>query len=136
MNKVILIGNLGKDPEVTTTQNGNKIAKFSIATDESYKDKQGNKVQQSEWHNCVSFGKQAEVIEKYFTKGMKVMIEGKLKTDKWEDKDKNVRYSTNIILQTFEFLGKPQESSNNQTSQPQEEYQTSGNLGEPHDLPF
>lgn len=136
MNRVILIGNIGKDPEVITAQNGNKIAKFSIATDESYKDKQGNKVQQSEWHNCVSFGKQAEVIEKYFTKGMKVMVEGKLKTDKWEDKEKNTRYSTNIILQTFEFLGKPQESSNNQTSQPQEEYQTSGNTGEVDDLPF
>ena len=136
MNRVILIGNLGKDPEVITAQNGNKVAKFSIATDESYKDKQGNKVQQSEWHNCVSFGKQAEVIEKYFTKGMKVMVEGKLKTDKWEDKEKNTRYSTNIILQTFEFLGKPQESSNNQASQPQEEYQTSGNTGEVDDLPF
>ena len=103
MNKCILMGRIGQDPEVINTDNS-KIAKFSLATNESYKDKNGNKVEQVEWHAITVFGKQAEIAEKWFKKGNQLLIEGKIKTDSWE-KDGEKKYKTNIILQSFEFIG-------------------------------
>ena len=95
VNKVILVGNLGKDPEVRHLENGAAVANFSIATSETYKyRKTGEKVSQTEWHNIVAWRGLAEIAERYLKKGHKVYIEGKLKTRSWQDQDGNNRYST------------------------------------------
>lgn len=102
LNKVTLIGNLGRDPEIRMTQNGNKIANLAIATSESWKDKQsGEQKEKTEWHNVVIFDEVlAGVAEKYLTKGRKVYLEGSLQTRKWE-KDGVDRYTTEVVLQRF-----------------------------------
>lgn len=105
-NKVILIGNLGKDPEVRTLESGRKVANFSLATTESYKDKDGNKKDATEWHNIVFWGPVVEVIEKYLKKGSSICIEGKIKTRSYEDKDKNKKYITEIFGDKMLMLGK------------------------------
>ncbi len=105
VNKVILIGNLGKDPEVFTFENGVKKVSFSLATTESYKDKEGNKVNQTEWHNVVLWRGLADVAEKYLSKGNQVFIEGKIKTRAWDDKDGNKRYTTEIYTDNMTMLG-------------------------------
>ena len=105
INKVILIGNLGKDPEVFTFENGVKKVSFSVATTESYKDKEGNKVDQTEWHNVVLWRGLADVAEKYLSKGNQVYIEGKIKTRAWDDKDGNKRYTTEIYADNMTMLG-------------------------------
>lgn len=101
VNKVILIGNLGKDPEIRTFGNGGKVANFSIATSESWKDKQsGEKKEKTEWHNIAVFGEGlVGVVERYIKKGSKVYIEGKLQTRKWQDRDGNDKYTTEVVLQ-------------------------------------
>ena len=105
VNKVILIGNLGKDPEVKTV-GSDKVANFTLTTNESYKDKDGNKVDQTEWHNIVMWRKLAELAEKYLTKGSQIYLEGKLKTRSWEDQDGNKKYMTEIQAFSMTFLGK------------------------------
>lgn len=106
VNKVILVGNLGKDPEVRYLEGGVAVAKFPIATSESHKDKQGNRVDHTEWHNVVLWRGLAEVAEKYLRKGMQVYIEGRLRTRAWEDKDKVKRYTTEIMGDSMQLLGK------------------------------
>lgn len=103
LNKVMLIGHLGKNPEIRKTQSGKPIANFSIATSESWKDKQtGEKKEITHWHNIVVFNEGlAGVVERYIKKGSKVYIEGALQTRKWQDKDGNDRYSTEIVLQNY-----------------------------------
>ena len=99
VNKVILIGNLGQDPEVRYTPNGNAVASISIATDESYKDKNsGQLVPKVEWHKIVMFGKIAEVAGQYLRKGSKVYIEGKLQTRKWQNKEGRDVYTTEVVV--------------------------------------
>jgi single-strand DNA-binding protein len=99
VNKVILIGNLGQDPEVRYTPNGNAVASISIATDESYKDKNsGQLVPKVEWHKIVMFGKIAEVAGQYLRKGSKVYIEGKLQTRKWQNKEGQDVYTTEVVV--------------------------------------
>ena len=111
VNKVILIGILGKDPEVRHLENGAAVANFSIATSENYKDrKTGEKVSQTEWHNIVAWRGLAEIAEKYLKKGAKVYIEGKLKTRTWQDKEGNNRYSTEVITDNLTMLGSASES--------------------------
>jgi single-strand DNA-binding protein len=111
VNKVILIGNLGKDPDVRHLENGAAVANFSIATSENYKDrKTGEKVSQTEWHNIVAWRGLAEIAEKYLKKGAKVYIEGKLKTRTWQDKEGNNRYSTEVITDNLTMLGSSGES--------------------------
>jgi len=106
VNKVILIGNLGKDPEVKHLESGAVVASFSIATSESYKDKNtGERVSTTEWHNITLWRGLAEVAEKYLKKGAKVYVEGKLKTRKWQDKDGNDRYTTDIVGDQMTMLG-------------------------------
>ena len=97
VNKVILVGNLGKDPEVRHLDNGIAVANFSLATTESYTNKQGERVNQTEWHNIVLWRGLADVAEKYLKKGNSIYVEGKISTRKWEDKEGNTRYSTDII---------------------------------------
>lgn len=125
INKIILIGNLGKDPDIKTLQNDNKVANFSIAIYETYKDKSGEKQTSTEWVNCVVWGKLASVVEKYLKKGSKVYIEGKLKTDSYE-KDGQTRYSTKVNVFSLEMLGGKTDKSNNS--------QISNTSADPQDL--
>lgn len=113
INKVILIGNLGKDPEVRYLDSGVAVANLSLATSENYKNKDGERVTQTEWHDVVLWRGLAEVAEKYLKKGSSVYVEGKLRTNKWVDKDENTRYKTEILADKLTMLGKSnsQESS-------------------------
>ena len=104
-NKVQLIGNLGKDPEIINLDSGKTLAKFSIATNESYKNAQGEKVTDTQWHNIVAWGKTAGIVEKYLAKGKEVAIEGKLTTRSWDDKDGNKRYTTEVVCNELLMLG-------------------------------
>ena len=104
-NKVQLIGNLGNDPEIINLDSGKKLAKFSIATNDSYKNAKGEKVEDTQWHNIVAWGKTAEIIENYVTKGKEVAIEGKLTTRTWDDKDGNKRYTTEVVCNELLMLG-------------------------------
>jgi|TARA_R110001632_G_scaffold51487_1_gene128282 single-strand DNA-binding protein len=117
VNKVILIGNLGRDPEVRHTQDGKSITNFSIATSESWMDKQGNKQEKTEWHKVSVFGKLAEIAGQYLKKGSQVYIEGKLQTRKWQNKDGVDQYSTEINLDPFsgvmQMLGSKNDSGGN-----------------------
>lgn len=102
VNKVILIGNVGKDPEIRTFGNGGKVANFSIATSEQWKDKQGQRQEKTEWHNIAVFSDGlVGVIERYVKKGSKLYIEGKMQTRKWTDRDGNDKYTTEVVLQGF-----------------------------------
>lgn len=106
LNKVTLIGNLGKDPEVQTLETGIVLAKFSLATSESYKDSEGVKQTQTEWHTIIVWRSLAEVAGKYLRKGSTIYLEGKIKTRSYEDKDGNKKYVTEIIADNFIMLGK------------------------------
>ena len=102
VNKVILIGNLGKDPEVRSMQNGGKVANLSLATSESWRDKaSGERKEKTEWHRVVIFGNLAEIAEKYLKKGSKVYVSGSLQTRKWTDQSGAEKYSTEVVLQGF-----------------------------------
>ncbi len=104
VNKVILIGRLGADPEVRYTQDGTMVTTLRIATDESWKDKSGEKVQKTEWHRVVTFRKLAEICGSYLSKGRLVFIEGKLQTRSWEDKEGQKRYMTEIVASNMQML--------------------------------
>ena len=104
-NKVQLIGNLGKKPEIITLDSGKKIAKFSIATNETYKNALGEKVTDTEWHNLVAWNKTAEIVEKYLDKGNEIAIEGKLTNRSYDDKDGNKRYITEVVISELLMLG-------------------------------
>jgi single-strand DNA-binding protein len=107
LNKATLIGNLGKDPEVRAIPSGAKVANFSIATTESYTDKNGQKVDKTEWHNIVMWRGLAEVAEKYLRKGSQVYIEGRLQTRSWDDQNGQKRYTTEIVADNMIMLGRP-----------------------------
>jgi len=106
VNKVIIIGRLGRDPEIKYTATGQAVANLSVATDESYKDREGNKVEKSEWHRIVAWGKQAEFCGNYLAKGRLVYVEGKLETRKWTDKDGAEKYTTEIKADRVQGLDK------------------------------
>ena len=121
VNKVILVGNLGKDPEVRYLDNGVAVSNFSLATTENYKNKEGERVSQTEWHNIVLWRGLAEVSEKWLKKGSSVYIEGKIRTRKWEDKDGITRYSTEILGDNMTMLGgKPSVKENSDDLQKKE----------------
>ncbi len=105
-NSVQLIGNLGQDPEIITLENGSKLAKFSMATTDSYKNTQGEKVEETQWHNIVVWGKTADIVENYLTKGKQVAIEGKLMHRSYENKQGEKRYITEIKCNELLMLGK------------------------------
>jgi|ERR1043166_428393 single-strand DNA-binding protein len=104
-NSVRLIGNLGSNPEVKTINNGRKMAKFNLATNEAYKDDKGNKVNETCWHHLVAWGKQAEIAEKYLIKGKEVAIEGKLTSRNYTDKEGIKRYVTEIVVNELLLVG-------------------------------
>ena len=105
-NNVQLIGNLGQDPEIINLESGKKLAKFSLATNESYKDKNGEKVEQTYWHNIVAWGKTADIIENFVSKGKEVAITGKLTNRSWEDKEGNKRYTTEVVCNELLMMSK------------------------------
>jgi len=104
-NKVQLIGNLGNTPEVKTTENGKKLVRFSIATNETYRNSKGEKVMETQWHNVIAWGKVAEIAEKYLVKGSEVAIEGKLMNNNYTDKDGNKKYNTEVQVHELLLLG-------------------------------
>jgi len=127
VNKVILVGNLGNDPEIRNTNNGGTVATLSVATSESWKDKNtGQKQERTEWHRVVIFGKVAEIAQQYLKKGSKVYIEGQLKTNKWQDKSGQDRYTTEVVVSGFggsmQMLDSRSDSGQNQ-NQPQQNQQ-------------
>ena len=105
VNKVILVGNLGSDPEVRYTTGGSPMARFNIATTDSWTDKEGKKQERTEWHRIVVWGRMSEVCGEYLKKGRQVYIEGRLQTRSWDDKEGQKRYTTEVVAQTVQFLG-------------------------------
>ena len=110
VNKVVLIGNAGKDPEVRYLDNDTAVASFSLATSESYKDKNGEWQTKTEWHNIVVWRNTAKYVESRLKKGMQVYVEGKITTRSWDDKDGNKRYTTEIVANTIKLLGKREDN--------------------------
>lgn len=116
INKVILVGNLGKDPEVRTVQSGIQVARFSLATSESYTNKEGQKIDSTEWHNVVLWRGLANLAEKYLKKGNKVYIEGKIRYRQYDDKDGNKKYITEIEASEMQLLERPQNAGGGYTN--------------------
>ena len=111
VNKVILIGNLGRDPEVRSTPSGTPVAEFSVATTRRWNDRDGNRQEETEWHNIVCWGRQAEIAGQFLSKGKQVYIEGRLQTDSWEDKESGKKmYRTKINCNNFQMLGRKGDS--------------------------
>ena len=105
VNKAILVGNLGRDPELRQTPNGQSVVNFTLATSETWTDKSGERVERTEWHRIVAWGRTAEMCAQYLTKGRTVYIEGRIQTREWEDKEGNKRYTTEINASTVNFIG-------------------------------
>jgi single-strand DNA-binding protein len=118
VNKVILIGNLGKDPEITTLSGDNSVCKFSIATTRSWKSKTGEKEEATDWHLIAIFGKLAEITCKYLRKGSSVYLEGRLQTRKWTDKTGADRYTTEVICDEMKMLGEKRAQDNEPPTEP------------------
>ncbi len=118
INKAILIGNLGQDPELKYMPSGDALCNFTIATTESWKDKDGVQQDRTEWHRVVAFRRLAEICGEYLKKGKQVYIEGKIQTRSWEDKDGNKRYTTEIVADQMKMLGKRDEESGESYSSP------------------
>ena len=132
VNKVILVGNLGKDPEIHHAQNGNTITNITVATSEEWKDKTtGEKQSKTEWHRVVFFGKLAEIAGQYLTKGSQVYLEGKLQTRKWQDQSGNDRYSTEIVVDGFDGTMQMLGGGSGQQNQPQQQQQPQGQQQQP-----
>lgn len=137
INKVILVGRLGKDPEIRhVSQGSTQVANFSVATDESYKDKQGERQHKTEWHNITIWGKMALIAEKYLKKGTLVYIEGKIHTRSYEGKDGQKKYVTEIVAQTFTMLGSKKEQGTGYNDDQDTGYASPSGAVPDDDLPF
>ena len=139
INKVILVGNLGKDPDMRYTAGGDAVANLSIATSESWNDNQtGEKKEKTEWHRVVFFNKPAETIGQYVKKGQQLYVEGRLQTRKWQDKDGVEKYSTDIISDNFTFIGSKSDNQEFENSSPQnnENFDQSVPSTNDDDIPF
>lgn len=124
VNKVILVGHLGSDPEVRYTPSGKAVANFSLATTERFTNKEGEKEERTEWHKIVAWARLGEICGEYLTKGSQIYIEGRLQTRNWEDRDGNKRYTTEIVAQAMQMLGgskKGGEAKSVEESHPSEE---------------
>jgi len=106
VNKVIIVGNVGRDPELRSTQGGQAVATFSVATSERFKDKEGQPQERTEWHRVVAWGRLAEICGEYLRKGKQVYVEGRLQTRDWEDKDGHKRYTTEVVANVMQMLGR------------------------------
>jgi len=119
VNKAIIIGNLGGDPEIRYTQSGDAVANFTVATTEKWKDQQGQQQEQTEWHKIVAFKRLGEICGEYLGKGSKVYVEGRIQTRQWDDKDGNKRYTTEIVAREMKMLdSKLGQQSHQQEPQP------------------
>jgi single-strand DNA-binding protein len=139
VNKVILVGNLGRDPEIRTTPSGQTLAKFSVATSRRWKDRDGNRQDATEWHNVVCWGRQAEVAGQFLTKGKQIFLEGRLQTDSWEDKETGKKmYRTEVICENFQMLGSRGEGGSGSESGRSAPADSSGfdSAAEDDDIPF
>jgi len=135
LNKVMLIGNLGKDPELRYTANGVAVASFSIATSESWKDQDGNMQERTEWHNIIAWRKLGEICAEWLKKGKKVFIEGKIQNRNYDDKNGVKRYITEIVAESLIMLdGAPKQASSSET--PESQPAVSGPAQNESDLPF
>ena len=132
VNKVILLGNLGKDPEVRRLDDGRAVANFSLATSETYKNKSGEKVTNTEWHNIVLWSPLADIAENYLKKGSQVYIEGKISNRSYEDKDGVKKYISEVVGREITLLGRPLEQHDNTHNNPSE----NKNNSDEDDLPF
>lgn len=136
VNKVILIGNLGRDPEVRFTQGGTAVANFTMATTERWSDPSGEKKEKTEWHRVVVWGKQAEIAGEYLRKGKQVYVEGSLQTREWTDREGQKRYTTEVRAQRFQLLGRADDRSQVPAGSAVEEVaEPSGGFQE-DDIPF
>jgi single-strand DNA-binding protein len=142
VNKVILVGHVGKDPDVRHLDSGVTVARFSLATNETYTDKSGKKVTQTEWHNIVVWSKLAEIAEKYIKAGKLLFVEGRLKTSSYDDKEGVKKYKTEIFCDNFRFLGSSgnaESGGNGNNSKSNDQLivtEPQGSVPEPDDLPF
>ena len=138
VNKVILIGHLGADPEIRYTQNGAPVANLRLATSESWKNKNGQKEERTEWHRVVAWSKLAELAGQYLSKGRQIYVEGRLQTRSWDDKDGNKRYSTEIVATNIQFLGGPSDRTSDVKGMPEDLPPPPENLGAgaEDDIPF
>ncbi|MCF8379355.1 MAG: single-stranded DNA-binding protein [Bacteroidales bacterium] len=127
VNKVILVGNVGKDPETRYLEGGAAVSKFSLATSEVYKNKNGEKITNTEWHNIVLWRGLAEIAEKYVKKGSQLYIEGRIRTRSYTDKDGNTRYMTEIVGDTMQMLGRKSDGTSNESSYGSEMSPNTGN---------
>jgi single-strand DNA-binding protein len=128
VNKVILIGNLGADPEVRHLEGDKVVANISLATTESYKDRNGNRVENTEWHDLEVWDGQAKIAEQYLKKGMSLYVEGKIKTDSWQDEQGNKRKRTKIRVNSFTMLGGKNENSGNEAPRPNPNTSSASNM--------
>ena len=136
VNKVLLIGNLGKDPEVRFIPSGKAVAKFPLATSEVWNDGEGQRQERTEWHNVVVWGKQAETCGQYLAKGRQVFIEGSIRTRQYDDKDGNRRYMTEVVAQRVQFLGGGGRGGESGRSMPEEPPPAPSAGAEDDDIPF
>ncbi|MFP4416356.1 MAG: single-stranded DNA-binding protein [Fibrobacterota bacterium] len=144
VNKVILIGNLGKDPELRRTPGGQNVTSFSLATTERYTGRDGEKKDNTEWHNVVAWGRLAELSNQYLRKGRSVYVEGRIQTRSWDDRDGNKRYRTEIVANSIQFLNGGSSNDRSYDQSPQMEHpapEMSSQVHEPDpiaedDLPF
>ena len=134
-NKANLIGRLGKDPEIRHGQDGSTIVNVSLATDESWKDKAGEKQKKTEWHNLVFFSRLAEIAAEYLHKGSLVFVSGRIQTRKWEDKEGNNRYTTEIVVQDLKMLGGKSESQGSEGSSSNDDYSQAPAQSRPQQQP-
>lgn len=117
VNKVIIVGRLGADPELKTVGSGQQVARLSVATSENWVDREGQKQERTEWHRIVVWGKLADIVGRHLAKGRQVYVEGRLQTRSWEDQQGQKRYATEIIANNIQFLGAPGEQRDNSHSQ-------------------
>ena len=138
VNKVIIVGNLGKDPEVRFTPGGRALARFPVATSEKWTDQDGNRQERTEWHNVVVWGKQAESCGQYLAKGRPVFIEGRLKLDSWQDQSGNKRSKMRVVVESFQFVDSKGGGGGNAggRSAPQREPATTSSASGDEDIPF
>ena len=134
VNRVILVGNLGRDAEVRHTANGQAVATLNLATTENWKDKEGQRQEKTEWHRIVLWGKQAESLQQYLVKGKQIYVEGRLQTRQWDDKDGNKRYTTEIKADRVTLLGGPGGAGMRSGGMDRDAAQV-GAVGEPADVP-
>lgn len=137
VNKVILVGNLGRDPEIRYTRDGTAVANLNLATSESWNDANGQRQERTEWHRVVAWGRLAEIAKEYLGKGRQVYVEGKLQTRSWEDKDGHKRYTTEIKADQMVMLGGRSEGGRSETGPPEpEEYSRQPFEATEEDVPF